>query len=284
MKKIHQFWTLTKFEIYAITGIYCFPLIFLIPLISTHTAVLRDSVELSLYLQVGETLFIIMAFMLAPQLLAPELSFIRSEMITRESGTEFLLTRAVDRTLILRVRSLLYYAVVLIIPLSLLFWSLTNPRLDLKESDAKIYQMMLHQVPGSTQVQRVSGVDVSGHRITQSDRKELISIPYGKVMIASWRLWLLAFTIVCTQIFIFLICQFRFQKILYYGVGYGLIFLPIPLMIFTDKMNFEFHSSLLSEIAFIHFAGHQLLCWLIAIAAMILGQLWCEKRFSRMEQ
>jgi hypothetical protein len=41
-------------------------------------------------------------------------------------------------------------------------------------------------------VQSMSGVDVSGHLITQSDRNELVSIPYGKTMIASWRILLLA--------------------------------------------------------------------------------------------
>jgi hypothetical protein len=55
-------------------------------------------------------------------------------------------------------------------------------------------------------------------------------------------------------------------------------------MIFTDKMNFEFHSTDWNEIAFIFFAAHQILCWLIAIAVLVLGQIWCEKRFSRMEQ
>jgi hypothetical protein len=229
-------------------------------------------------------MFIIFAVVTAPQLLAPELSLIRSGMVTRESGTEFLLTQATDRPLILRMRSVLYYTLVLIIPFTLLCYSLTNPRLDLKESDARIYKMVLHQVPGSTQVQNMSGVDVSGHLITQSDRNELVSIPYGKTMIASWRILLLACSIACTQIFIFLICQLRFQKLLYYGVGMGLIFLPLPLMIFTDKMNFEFHSTDWNEIAFIFFAAHQILCWLIAIAVLVLGQIWCEKRFSRMEQ
>jgi len=284
MKKMHQFWTLLKFQLRANPGIFVFPILFLIPLMSSHSAGLQDKFDHCLSLQVGQTMFIILTVVTAPQLLAPELSLIRSGMVTRESGTEFLLTRATDRPLILRMRSVLYYSLVLIIPFTLLCYSLTNPRLDLKESDAKIYKMVLHQVPGSTQVQSMSGVDVSGHLITQSDRNELVSIPYGKTMIASWRILLLAASIACTQIFILLICQLRFQKLLFYGVGMGLIFLPLPLMIFTDKMNFEFHSTYWNEIAFIFFAAHQILCWLIAIAVLVLGQIWCEKRFSRMEQ
>ena len=284
MKKMHQFWTLLKFQIRTNHGIFALPIIFIICALSSHFSGTHDIFEHNLDFQLSQTLWMVMAFFFIPQVLAPELSFIRSGTVTRELATVFLLTRATDRYLILRSRSALCYALILITPLSLLYFSLSDPRLDLKESDPQTYYMVLHQVPGSTQVQSMSGVDSSGHSITLSDRNELLSIPSGKTMIASWRLCLFSCLIAFTQAFILLICQLRFQQLLLYGFGFLMLLLPMLIVMLCVSLNFDLHYNTLDEVPFIFFASHQILCWLIAIAFLILGQIWSESRFSRLER
>ena len=112
----------------------------------------------------------------------------------------------------------------------------------------------------------------------------MITIPNGQIYIGSWRIWVFLCTGIATQIFLFLICSLRYQKYLFYGAILALMFGPLQILIYARIPSFEFYFHHSNELLFIYFAGHQLLCWLIAIAILILGQLWSENRFSRMEQ
>jgi hypothetical protein len=38
------------------------------------------------------------------------------------------------------------------------------------------------------------------------------------------------------------------------------------------------------EYLFFRFAAYQSSFWILALAAVIVGQLWCERRFVRLEQ
>jgi len=282
MNKLQQFWTLLRFQIRALTiGIFiAYPLLISMTYwIFLHNTPIILAHDLG-WLLSGNSWFFVP--LIGSVLLAPELYLFGSAIFTQDSGTEFLLTRAVDRPLLLRVRSILFYGLVLVIPCILFLGTLKSPQLQLKEFDQRISHLILSQIPGSI---AVSNNPESTPTQTKADqRSAMITLPHGYVLIGSWRLWSFLCTAIATQIFLFLICSLRYQKFLFWVGCLALMFGPLQILSPTRNEILWFYFYHSNEILFIHFASHQLLCWLIAITALILAQLWCESRFSRMEQ
>ncbi len=289
MNKQHQFWTLIRFQISGQTIVFfiVWPLAFaMMSWIYLHNTPSNLSHDLG-WLLFGN--FWLLVPFIATSLLAPELSFVRASLLAGWSGTEFLLTRATDRHIVLRVRSALFYGLILLIPCILFLGTLKTPELQLKVSDARIYPLILNQIPNCIPmpIDKVSPKSLekstAKKECSQNFSKE-IRILNGRVMIGSWRIWAFLCIGLATQLFLFLICSLRYQKFLFWGICALMIFFPEGLLMATNDTVMQFSWINSKELLFITFAAHQPLCWLITIPALILGQLWCEKRFARMEQ
>ena len=148
MNKVQQFWTLLRFQISALTVavFITWPLMFsMCYWIFFHNTPITLAHYLG-WLLSGNSWFFVP--LIGSVLLAPELYLFGSAIFSQNSGTEFLLTRAVDRPLLLRVRSILFYGLVLVIPCILFLGTLKSPQLQLKEFDQRISHLILSQIPG----------------------------------------------------------------------------------------------------------------------------------------
>jgi hypothetical protein len=196
---------------------------------------------------------------------APEAAVIGGPTVDLQTGLEFLLTRAADRRLVLRARSALFYLLVLALPLASYLIALASPVLQVAESDPVAHAEVLDRMPESMPARELN----------------TISIPNGNTLVQSWRLWLFTSAAIGGQLFVYSVYQFKYRRYIFWG-AMAVVF-SVPLVaIFADihdPVGFPPRATL-----FFAFVSHQGLCWLGAIAALIFGQLWCERRFSRTEQ
>jgi hypothetical protein len=203
-------------------------------------------------------------------LLAPEIVQPGASNVMWSTGTEFLLTRAVDRHLVLRARSTFFLLMILTLPVLACLSTLRNPDLLISEYNKVSHQQVLGNIPGST----AEAADKTG-------MTPPIKIPNGNVMIESWRLWSLICVAMGAQIFIYIIYPLKYRKFILWGIFLAVIFLPL---LTIGSRATEVESLSVKERIFFAFVGHQPLFWLSTIAVLILGQLWCERRFSKLEQ
>jgi len=204
-------------------------------------------------------------------ILAPEVLRSTTTNVIWATGTEFLLTRAVDRHLVLRARSAFFYLIILAIPLAAFLFALKNPDIQINEYSKYSQHQVLERLPGSVLMPAGAG-----------DYAKTITIPYGNLLVEGWRLWLFLCTALGSQMLIFLIYPLKYRRFILWGTYIGIVFLPLLMLHGSISANDE--SLPFNEKVFFVFAANQLLLWLVTILALIIGQLWCEHRFVRMEQ
>jgi hypothetical protein len=267
MNKTKQFWALVKFVVSINPAVFFFPLALAAPYYIPYLTRLRDyHPDLGTQLFNQNTFFVgLIGFFV----LAPEIMQTPTVAASWPTGTEFLLTRAVDRHLVLRARSAFFYLLILAIPLCVLFGTLRTPSLQIREYDKVLYKQVLSQIPGSMPLPA-----------ERNQRADMITIPNGNALVASWHIWQFLSLAVITQVFVLLISRLKYRRLILFGTYSGLILIPL-LAIMRIGRNAEGPS--LTESMFFSFVSHQWLIWLTTIAALLLAQLWCERRFANSE-
>jgi hypothetical protein len=135
-------------------------------------------------------------------------------------------------------------------------------------------EQILAALPGSTPFQ------AAGDRNYAND----IVIPNGALLVESYRYWMLLSLAIVTEWYIMLIYPFKHRQYLVW-VTYAVV-IGIPLAFTLALIG---HSPNLNagvgfpEKVFFLFATHQPVVWFFTAAALLLGQLWCERRFAGTE-
>jgi hypothetical protein len=267
MNSWKQFWALLKFQPSVNPAIFFMPVMFALPLLIGHLS--RPSLDLVLS---NQSLFWV--GFIAVMWIAPEVFMFRNVANLYSTGTEFFLTRAVDRSLVCRVRMVFFYFLILIIPFVVLLIAAGTPSLQLDEYSKLSHREILAHLPGSIP----AAPDNHG-------RSTGITLPSGNLLAGAWHLWTCLLAAVAAQVFIFLIYPFKYRRALFFTVYFGVIFGPVLFMFYNLKHIAGRPEELsLDERLFFTFAAHQPELWILTGAAVILGELWCERRFVRMEQ
>jgi hypothetical protein len=81
------------------------------------------------------------------------------------------------------------------------------------------------------------------------------------------------------QILILVLYPFKYGKIIFWVFYFGLILIPL-----FDLTHLGKDEATVNEQLFFSFAAHQPLTWILTALAFVLTQLWCERRFARLEQ
>jgi len=198
-------------------------------------------------------------------ILAPEAAWPGDSNLGLSNGLEFLLTRAVDRRLVLRARSVSYLLVILALPLAAYLVALKSPVLQIEEFDQAAYQEVFHRIPGSI----------------SAPKSDIIIIPNGNTLLESWRVWSSLCVAIGVQVFVYFIYPFKHRSYFVWGFFVAVLLVPI-----TTILAYRNAGAIVSpsETLFLAFVARQPLFWLGTIAPLIYAQLWCENRFSRTEQ
>jgi hypothetical protein len=271
MNKMTQLWALLKFQlrVYPLQFLIVFPLVLgMTPLI--FTVVLHDPPGLHILLMNQNLFFVVI---LGYTLLAPEISRTSATSAQWATGTEFVLTRAVDRGLVMRARAIIFLLAILAVPLVMLPSALLHPVLRVREFvDADQRQIMEH-IPGSTFAPAVTAGGIQLRSIRD------ILIPHGSIDIASWRIWSLVSLAIGTELTVLLFYPLKHR--MYYlwatfaAIAGGLIYVNyhITLAKGTDS----------GEQLFFTFAAHQPIIWAVTLALAYACQIWSEWRFATSE-
>jgi len=268
MNKTKQFLTLFKFQ--ATTNPFIFFLLFgfdaplFIPyLLGENIGNYHASLSSLLFVQNLFMLALAGLFILAPEMGSPGANN------PMAAGTDFLLTRAIDRPILYRARVAFLYFLVLVIPLLNLAYTLRNPGLMVTEYSKVAQQLCLHFVPGTSLVPDPSG-----------NRWPLISMVNGNVLIESWHVWIFAMATLAVQPVLLLLYPLKHRLFIFYALFVGAIF---------GMLFFQFHHlrdsmPSFTERLFFAFAAHTGLFWVFTVLIFMGIQFLCERRFASMEQ
>ena len=262
MNTTKQFWALFKFQFTANPFVLVAPVVMIIPL--TTNWITRDfhpSLN-TLLMNSSSFIYSVIIFMI----LAPEI-FQRSGSVYA-SGTELLLTRAVDRPIVYRSKTFLLFLIVPLLPLLFVFQSSRQPDLKISEYSKATQHYYLESLSGST-LSTEGKVSIP-----------VISIPRGNILLKEWLFWTALAMLTTIQLLLAAVYPFKYRAYLLWAVYFGFIFLPLlsvfPLLSKSNRppVNVEF---------FLFFASHQILFWAVTGVVFVLTQLWCERRFCRFE-
>jgi hypothetical protein len=182
------------------------------------------------------------------------------------NGTEFLLTRAVDRAVLCRARAAYFFLVVLILPLGFYLYAFSQPTIEVREYGKTIQQECLNAFPGSSLVPVKRGTP------------DTILIPHGHQTFGQWRLWTFLVAALAVELFLYLIYRMKY-RFYFFWAGFGAaVLLPLWGIFGESKGKIPWNEQL-----FFLFAVHP---WLFGVGTLALGaliQLWCERCFVRME-
>jgi hypothetical protein len=265
MNPAKQFWALLKFQgtinplIWFMAFALSMPFLFKSDLPSSYHPSFHSLLNVQNLFFVG----IVGLIVLVPE----RFSFGRASG-TWNPGTEFLLTRAIDRRILLRSRSAFFYALMLVAPLAVLLLTIRSPALTMTEYSDTARNLCLQSVPGSALLP-----DPSGNRFP------LISIPQGGVLIEEWHCWLILGSIMGVQALLLLLYPFKYRAAVFYIVFFGLVFAPLEWDL--DSMASGMPSTY--QRMFFVYAAHPVDFWIITFLAVVIVQLWCERQFARME-
>ena len=265
MNTAKQFWILFKFQTAINPFIWFMVFALMSPLLFTYNFP-NSYQNLSSLLTIQNLFFVGIIGMWA---LTPEMAQRWGTNTGWSSGTEFLLTRAIDRPALYRSRAAYFYLLILLMPMASLLYSLKNPDLKVTEYSKSAQQECLNHVAGSTLEPNPSG-----------NRFPLISISRGNVMVSEWYFWIVAVTAFGVQILLLLLQPLKHRLFIFYALFLSSVFVPL----FVSLSQIRTETPPYMEQLFFSFAAHQFLFWILTALALLLGQLWCERRFARQEQ
>lgn len=260
-----QFWALLRFQTAVNPFIWLVPIALGAPLFLTGNYPAWYHPNLSSFLTVHNLFFVGLLGMWA---LAPEMTRPWRANVDWSSGTEFLLTRAIDRAILYRSRTAFLYILVFSIPIVNISLALTHPDVKVTEYSQITQQKCLRHVPGSALEPDPRGSSAP-----------LISIPRGNVLVEVWHLWLFALTALTVQILFLFLHPFKHRLFISYAIFMILVFLPLA----YDLRHLNSGRPTFMERVFFSFAAHQVAFWILTSLALIICQLWCELRYARLE-
>ena len=266
MNKMKQFLTLFRFQTTVNPFIWFMPVAFGVPLLFGSTILSSYTPNLSSLLTV-QNLFFVGIF--GAMVLAPEKFQFGSTNTAWSFGTEFLLTRAIDRPILYRSKAAFLYILILSVPVINVFYSMRTPDLKVTEYSKVAQQQCLSSVPGSILVPNPSG-----------SRSPLISIPRGNVLIEEWHFWQFVISAFGVQALILLLYPLKRRILIFYVIFMSFIFLPL----FIDLHHIRNETPSIMQRIFFPFAAHQIVFWILTALAVVIGQLWAERRYAKMEQ
>ena len=272
MNKTKQFLALLKFQTTINPFIWFMPLAFgmpfFLPLFMVSFPKEYHS-SLSTVFMSNQNLFFVGIF--GAMVMAPEkFQMAATNMVSAYYGGEFILTRAIDRPVLYRAKAAVLYLLVLILPCLAVANSLRSPDLIVSESSKQIQHQCLATVPGST---------ITPAKPEKKIWESLITIPRGNVLVAEWQLWVMLIAALTLQLFILILYPFKYGKIIFWVLYFGLILVPL-----FDLTHLGKDEATVNEQLFFSFAAHQPLSWILTALAFIATQLCCERRFAQLEQ
>jgi hypothetical protein len=216
-----------------------------------------------------------LAAILAAYLIAPERFFIAGHGAST-SETEFLLTRAVDRSLVYRSKVVLLYFMVMIFPLASVLIAFNSPDLTIKLYSGKLQSECLDYLPGSTlKADPIFGFGGNPMRTIIGPTR--IFIPLGEVLVAEWHVWSLLIAVTIVQALLLLLYPIRWKRVIYYTLIFG-----FDLGSFLSNF-YSFDTWSLDEDLFFLYTAHQSLVWIGTLALITICHPWFERRFSQLE-
>jgi hypothetical protein len=201
--------------------------------------------------------------------LAPEkFQFGAANLTSSYFGSEFLLTRSIDRPVLYRAKAAVLYLLVLSLPFIAIIYSLNKPNLIVDEYSKVVQQQCLAAVPASVLIPS-----------SKKNPQPLISIPRGNVLVAEWQLWVMLIAAITLQLFILILYPFKYGRVVFWVLYFGLILVPL-----FDLTHLGKDEATVNEQLFFSFTAHQTALWILTALVFIFTQLWCERRFARLEQ
>jgi hypothetical protein len=269
MKTRKQFWALFKFQAMINPFIWVMPLAFGFPVLMPLWRNNLENYHPDFFgLIFNPTLFGFAIF--GAMVLAPERIFVgNASVMASYSGTEFLITRAIDRPVLYRARAAFIYLLVLMIPLVGIVHALEKPDVLVQEYSRPIQQAALSAMPGSTLLPPE----------TKKGSSSLIAIPRGNVLAAEWQMVLPVMLIIVMQIAVLILHPFKYGRWIFWSLYVVSCFGPL-----LDLKSGGAKGPTVNESAFFAFAGHQALFLGLIAGMFVLTQLWCERRFAALEQ
>jgi hypothetical protein len=259
MNTSKQFWALLRFQAVVSPFVWVLPLAFCTPLL------FMSQTEPSLnMLMLTQNLFLVL--LLGALILAPEIFTTASGSQAGGLGAEFIRTRAVDKSVLARSKAAFFYLVALIAPMAVVLYSLRRPDLHVMIYERLARLDCLSHVPGSALV------------IGRGGRSDVVSIPNGNVLIAAWRAWEFLALAIIVQVFVYAIYPFRYRR--YYFWAFILLVSLSPMLSTYSRGG----SVPWDQHLFFRYAAFQSGFWILALAALFLAQVWCERRFARLEE
>jgi hypothetical protein len=263
MTKSRQFWALFKFLATINPLVWLMPFAIGVPLLLSKASS-AAGVPILYSLTATQNLFFV--GILGVWALVPEMG--QGARGTWAAGSEFLLTRAVDRPVLYRARAALFYVTICVIPLACLAHSLREPELKFKLYAKSVVQKCLVSVPGSTQAPDPAGSNWS-----------IISAPQGNVLVDSWQLWTFAVTALGIQVLLALVYPWKHRVFIFYAVFLFYVLAPL----FAEFLFPRADGASYTNLFFFTFTAHQAAFWIVTAFVLVLGQLWGERRFCRLD-
>jgi hypothetical protein len=266
MNKTKQFWALLKFQATATPFLWIMPLVFATPLLFSLIISVPYVPDLSSLLSVQNLFFV---GLLGVWVIAPEMNQVGATNSTWSPGTEFIITRAIDRPILYRARAALLYLLVLAMPLASLLHAVGKPDLKVTEFSAATRQECLSHVPGATLVPDPEG-----------SKTPVISIPQGSLLVESWQFWQFVVVALGAQALLLSLYTLKHRVVIFYVLFMACIF--APLVFFVRSIGK--HTPSLMMTLFFAFAAHPITFGALTVLALVVGELWCERRFASLEQ
>jgi hypothetical protein len=269
MNTTKQFWALFKFQASINPFIWVMPIAFGVPLLLPFILSHQDFHSSFSLLLGNQNMFFIGIF--GAMILAPErFQFGAANFTTAYYGSEFILTRAIDRPVLYRAKAATLYLLILSLPCVAVVNSLRNPDLVVDEPTKTVQQACISHVPGSAL--RLSKWD-------RHDRPSLIAIPRGNVLVAEWQLAVFLVAAIILQLSILALYPFKYGKLVFWVFFFGLILVPL-----FDLTSLNTDQPTINDRLFFSFAANQFLFWCMTVLLFPLTQIWCERRFAQLEQ
>ncbi len=266
--KTRQFFALLRFSALINPFIWIFPLAFGFPALMMNQMNLPGPESLDSLLSVQNLFFVAI---IGVSVLAPDMMQTRfSRAAASWSGSEFLLTRAIDRPCLYRARAALVFALALVLPVVLIARSVSAPDLTVTGNSKPLQSACLSAVAGAK-----SMPDPTNHRAT------LLFLPRGSVLVSEWQLWYVIMTLLLVQLLIPVIAPFKYGLFIFYIVFVCGTLAPSYWRL--HEIGHHGQRQNLEESIFFFFTSHQLLFWLGTALACIGCQLACERFFTRQE-
>lgn len=221
MKPHQQFLALYRYNVFASPWIWVFPLTFGIQ--PCVMLLISSSVSSLSFLMGSSSVLMILPMMVAAFVFAGEKLLAGTPGMTPQTyqqiqtfAGDFLLTRAVDRSVVFQSRMALYWTLILVPLVVVIGLTMWRPELSLSVpvKDPTNANFYLGHLPGAVVKKTTTGTQV-------------ITSPHGRVALAGAVSLIGAAIAALAPMIVYAILPFRFRKWVFWGAFIGAVFLPI---------------------------------------------------------